>query len=113
VEIKPFGNIAPGNLEEYYDGKVTVGGNLVEIDLNFESESIDKSARSGRMVVDVASRPQTAERRYLLNICYTFSPSRLGSSFLFSLISSSIVRRVFRSAASRPSMAVRWLSTER
>ena len=44
---------------------------------------------------------------------YVFNPCRSGSNFLFSLINSSIVSRVFRAAASRPSMAVRWLSTER
>ena len=44
MEFKPFGNIDPKELEEYYDGELTVAGKPVEIDVNFESESTDESA---------------------------------------------------------------------
>jgi hypothetical protein len=43
MKIHPFGNIDLENVEEYYDGEVQIQGNTVEIDLNFESESISKS----------------------------------------------------------------------
>ncbi len=41
MEILPFGKIDPTNIEEYYDGTVNIDGKDVEIDLNFESESVD------------------------------------------------------------------------
>ena len=40
--IQPFGEIDHNNLENYYDGKIIISGNEIEIDLNFESESIDE-----------------------------------------------------------------------
>ena len=42
MEIEIFGKIAPQNPEEYYEGTVTLNGNTVEIDLNFESEEIEE-----------------------------------------------------------------------
>jgi hypothetical protein len=41
--IEPFGDIDIDNLEEYYDSSLKVQGDNVEIDLNFESESIEGS----------------------------------------------------------------------
>ncbi len=41
VEINPFDNIDINNLEEYYDSVISVDGNAIEVDLNFESESIE------------------------------------------------------------------------
>jgi hypothetical protein len=43
MHIQPFGNIDPKNLEESYDGELTVAGEAVEIDVNFESESTEES----------------------------------------------------------------------
>lgn len=40
MEISPFGKIDSSNVEEYYDGSVKIDGKDVEIDLNFESESV-------------------------------------------------------------------------
>ena len=42
MEIEIFGKIDPNNPEEYYEGTVTLDGNSVEIDLNFESEEIEE-----------------------------------------------------------------------
>lgn len=41
MEIPPFGKIDSKNIEEYYDGSVTIDGKVIEIDLNFESKSVD------------------------------------------------------------------------
>jgi hypothetical protein len=41
--VEPFGNIDIGNLEECYDSLLEVQGDNVEIDLNFDSESIEGS----------------------------------------------------------------------
>ncbi len=43
MDFQPFGKIDIKNLEEYYHGDIQIHGNNVEIDLNFESESIEKS----------------------------------------------------------------------
>jgi len=40
LEISPFGKIDSSNVEEYYDGSVKIDGKDIEIDLNFESESV-------------------------------------------------------------------------
>ena len=42
MEIEIFGKIDPNSPAEYYEGTVALGGNSVEIDLNFESEEIEK-----------------------------------------------------------------------
>ena len=39
--IEPFGKIDIGNLAEYYDGIIKIHGKSVEVDLNFESSSIE------------------------------------------------------------------------
>ncbi|PHS15963.1 MAG: hypothetical protein COA78_04170 [Blastopirellula sp.] len=41
MNIQPFGEINPAELEEFYDGEIKVNGKLIEIDLNFEEESIE------------------------------------------------------------------------
>ena len=41
MKIKPFGEIDPQNIEEYYDGEIVINGNAIEVDVNFESESVD------------------------------------------------------------------------
>lgn len=41
MEISPFGKIDSSNVEEYYDGSVKIDGEDIEIDLNFESESVN------------------------------------------------------------------------
>lgn len=41
MNIKPFGEFDPQNLEEYYDGEIVINGNAIEVDVNFESESVD------------------------------------------------------------------------
>lgn len=43
MNIVPFGKIDPNNVEDYYDGSVNLGGDSVDIDLNFESESVSES----------------------------------------------------------------------
>jgi hypothetical protein len=43
MEIEIFGKIDPSSPEEYYGGTINLQGNDVEIDLNFESESIGES----------------------------------------------------------------------
>lgn len=43
MNISPFGNIDPNNIEEYYDGRVKVDGKDIETDLNFESESVSEN----------------------------------------------------------------------
>ena len=43
MDIPPFGKIDSSELEDYYDGEISVMGNKTEVDLNFESESIDES----------------------------------------------------------------------
>jgi len=43
MNIEPFGNIDIENLEEYYEGKLQIQDDDVEIDLNFESKSIERS----------------------------------------------------------------------
>jgi len=40
MELKPFGNIDVNNLEDYYSSEVKVGDKNIEVDLNFENESI-------------------------------------------------------------------------
>lgn len=43
MDIVPFGKVDIENLEEYYDGELQIRGNPVEVDLNFESKSIEQS----------------------------------------------------------------------
>ena len=54
MEILPFGKIDPKNIEEYYDGAINFDGKDVEIDLNFESESVDNDLLED--VVSVTSK---------------------------------------------------------
>jgi len=42
MKIEPFGEIDLNSLGEYYEGEVSVDGRTVEVDLNFESETIGK-----------------------------------------------------------------------
>lgn len=42
MDIAPFGKVDKERLEEYYEGRIEVGGNSFEIDLNFESFSVDE-----------------------------------------------------------------------
>ncbi len=57
MEILPFGKIDPKNIEEYYDGTVNIDGKDVEVDLNFESESIDNNLLKdvGRVISNIDS----------------------------------------------------------
>nr|WP_321402032.1 DUF2004 domain-containing protein [uncultured Desulfobacter sp.] len=41
--LEPFGNIDTDNLEECYDSLLYVHGDTIEIDLNFEAESIENT----------------------------------------------------------------------
>lgn len=41
MQIEPFGEIDPGNLEEYYGGEIEIDGDVIEIDINFDSASVD------------------------------------------------------------------------
>ncbi|MDX2463374.1 MAG: DUF2004 domain-containing protein [Porticoccus sp.] len=41
MNIIPFGEIDPNNLEEYYDGAIEINGIPVDVDINFESETTD------------------------------------------------------------------------
>lgn len=43
MKIKPFGRIDPENVDECYDGEIKIDGAAVEIDANFESDSVDRS----------------------------------------------------------------------
>ncbi|MFD2231874.1 DUF2004 domain-containing protein [Alkalimarinus sediminis] len=43
MNISPFGKVDPENVKEYYDGNIKVGDENIEIDLNFESESISEN----------------------------------------------------------------------
>lgn len=40
MKISPFGNIDSEDIEEYYVGSVNINSQDIEIDLNFESESV-------------------------------------------------------------------------
>lgn len=42
MKLSIFGEIDPNNVEEYYDGNVKIDGKDVEIDLNFDSESVNE-----------------------------------------------------------------------
>ena len=46
MEIVPFGKLDNSNLDEYYEGSIQIFGETVEIDLNFESESINNSMQT-------------------------------------------------------------------
>jgi len=41
MQIEPFGEIDPGNLEDYYGGEIEIDGDIIEIDINFDSASVD------------------------------------------------------------------------
>lgn len=41
MNISPFGNIDKDNLEEYYESRMQISGCDIEIDLNFDAETID------------------------------------------------------------------------
>lgn len=41
MEIKSFGEIDINELEEYYESSIQIQGDTVEVDLNFEMNSID------------------------------------------------------------------------
>jgi hypothetical protein len=43
LNIGPFGNVDKDNLEDYYDGTLEIDGQEIEVDLNFESDSVDDS----------------------------------------------------------------------
>ncbi|WP_299775917.1 DUF2004 domain-containing protein [uncultured Pseudoteredinibacter sp.] len=63
MDIPPFGKIDSKNIEEYYDGSVNVDGKDVEIDLNFESESVDDELLE--CVATVTSRvPELANKAW-------------------------------------------------
>jgi hypothetical protein len=47
VLVVPFGEINPSELEDYYDGEISIAGKKIDVDLNFESEEIDKSILIG------------------------------------------------------------------
>lgn len=46
MDISLFGKIDPKDVEDYYSGIIKIGENEVEIDLNFESESINENLLS-------------------------------------------------------------------
>lgn len=41
--ISPFGDINPEQIKDYYDASIQIGDEMVEIDLNFELESVEAS----------------------------------------------------------------------
>jgi hypothetical protein len=43
LNVSPFGNIDSKNVEDYFEGKVKIGEDHIDIDLNFESESVTES----------------------------------------------------------------------
>ena len=43
MNINTFGVISAEHLDEYYTGNIEINGKLIDIDLNFESESVDES----------------------------------------------------------------------
>ena len=43
MKIEPFGEVNADDLKEYYEAEVNVLGSSVEIDLNFESDTVDTS----------------------------------------------------------------------
>ena len=43
MNIAPFGEVNPDELEECYEGELDVGGRTIAIDLNFEEEAIDEA----------------------------------------------------------------------
>lgn len=43
MDIPPFGEINPSELDEYYDGEISINGTIINIDANFESEDIEES----------------------------------------------------------------------
>ena len=46
MDISPFGIIDPKDVEDYYSGSIKIGENEVDIDLNFESKSINEDLLS-------------------------------------------------------------------
>ena len=47
MEIQPFGQIDPQNLGEYYEATIQIGEIALELDLNFEVQSVDESMLIG------------------------------------------------------------------
>lgn len=41
MQIEPFGEIDPENIEDYYGGEIEIDGDIIEIDVNFDSTSVD------------------------------------------------------------------------
>lgn len=41
MNVQPFGEIDPQDLDDYYDAQIEVNGDTIEVDLNFESKTID------------------------------------------------------------------------
>lgn len=46
MQICPFGEIDPKNVEEYYEGRLTIENSEVEVDLNFESKNVSEAVLS-------------------------------------------------------------------
>jgi len=44
VSLRPFGEINTSELEEYYEGEVRCGDQLIPVDLNFEDDNIETGA---------------------------------------------------------------------
>jgi len=54
MQIEPFGEIDPENLEDYYGGEIEIDGDIIEIDINFDSASVDEGLL--KQVADFLSR---------------------------------------------------------
>jgi len=54
MQIDPFGEIDHENLEDYYGGEIEIDGDIIEIDVNFDSASVDVELL--KMVTDFMSR---------------------------------------------------------
>lgn len=46
MELTYFGHIDPSNVEEYYDKEITINGNTIEVDINFEEEEANEESLS-------------------------------------------------------------------
>lgn len=64
--LPPFGKLDPANLEEYYDGEIMFNGQEIQIDLNFENDSIEpKHLDAVKKFIDSLSAFDKRNKEYI------------------------------------------------
>ncbi len=64
--LPPFGKLDPAKLEEYYDGEIKFNGQEIQIDLNFENDSIDpKQLDAVKKFIDSLSAFDKRNKEYI------------------------------------------------